>query len=137
MLSLSQLTPVAYLADGEILCIKCGDKAGLPISAQIIEYSLDSDFAEDGCWCGECGKELVEPYVEDEPEEYAGNPTILDSVEQSQALVDAQQGEPLLQGVCKDCGNGTLNNELNPAFTFGDDDRPFCSKCGSTHLDLL
>lgn len=69
MLSLSQLTPVAYITDGEILCIKCGDKAGLPISDQIIEYSLDSDFAEDGCWCGECGKELVEPYVEDEPEE--------------------------------------------------------------------
>ena len=49
MLSLSQLTPVAYLTDGDILCIECGDKAGLPVSAQLIEYNLESDF-EDGCW---------------------------------------------------------------------------------------
>jgi hypothetical protein len=68
MLSLSQLTPVAYLTDGDILCIACGDKAGLPVSAQLIEYDLESDF-EDGLWCGDCGKELVEPYVEDELEE--------------------------------------------------------------------
>jgi hypothetical protein len=68
MLSLSQLTPVAYLTDGAILCIACGDKAGLPVSAQLIEYNLDESYFEDGCWCDGCGKELVEPYVEDEPE---------------------------------------------------------------------
>lgn len=47
----------------------------------------------------------------------------------------------LIQGVCKDCGNGTLNNELNPAFDIrsNDDDQEFlvCKRCGSTHLDIL
>ena len=124
MLSLSQLTPVAYLTDGDILCIECGDKAGLPVSAQLIEYNLESDF-EDGCWCGDCGKELVEPYVEDEPEEE-----------------DAEETPHVLSGVCKDCGNGTLNNALNPAFGFNDEgfaggDTLACSVCGSTHLDIL
>ena len=48
-----------------------------------------------------------------------------------------------LQGVCKDCGNGTLNNLLSPAFGYnGDDgfaggDTLVCLQCGSTHLDLL
>lgn len=47
-----------------------------------------------------------------------------------------------LQGVCKDCGNGTLNNDLNPAFeTRVDDDNGYdytcCIRCGSTHLDIL
>ena len=27
------------------------------------------------------------------------------------------------QGVCKDCGNGTLNNETNPAFDYVYDER--------------
>ena len=45
-------------------------------------------------------------------------------------------------GVCKDCGNGTLNNNLNPAFEeYGDDcgGDPVlvCNRCGSTHLDIL
>ncbi len=45
-----------------------------------------------------------------------------------------------VQGVCKDCGNGTLNNELNPAF--GEDYNEegyvlYCLVCRSTHLDLL
>jgi hypothetical protein len=47
-----------------------------------------------------------------------------------------------LQGVCKDCGNGTLNNDLNPAFGYnGDEDQPYntyaCIACGSTHLDIF
>jgi hypothetical protein len=48
-----------------------------------------------------------------------------------------------LQGVCKDCGNGTLNNSLNPAFGFNGDedfaggDTLVCLVCGSTHLDIL
>jgi hypothetical protein len=46
------------------------------------------------------------------------------------------------QGVCKDCGNGTLNNELNPAFEFvynerNDTDVLVCLACGSSHLDVL
>jgi len=42
-----------------------------------------------------------------------------------------------LQGVCRDCSNGTLNNDLNPAFTFYEDDVLVCNACGSTHLDIL
>ena len=31
-------------------------------------------------------------------------------------------------GVCKDCSNGTLNNELNPAFEeYGDDRSKYCT----------
>lgn len=68
MLTLSQLTAVAYITDGDILCLACGDKAGLLVKDQLIAYNLESGF-EDGLWCGECDKELVEPYVEDEPEQ--------------------------------------------------------------------
>ena len=42
-----------------------------------------------------------------------------------------------LQGVCKDCGSGTLNNDLNPAFGFTAEDGLYCNYCGSTHLDIL
>lgn len=47
-----------------------------------------------------------------------------------------------IQGVCKDCGNGTLNNELNPAFMLvevneGDGETLVCNQCGSYHLDVL
>jgi hypothetical protein len=48
-----------------------------------------------------------------------------------------------LQGVCKDCGNGTLNNNLNRAFVFNGDEGyagdgvMACVVCGGTHLDLL
>ena len=72
MLTLAQVTPVAYIDDCNILCLKCGDKVGLPTSKQIIAYNLESEFYEDGAYCDDCGKELVEPYVEDEPEEDEG-----------------------------------------------------------------
>ena len=47
-----------------------------------------------------------------------------------------------LQGVCKDCGNGTLNNELHPAFVFGgvdsnENEYLICNRCGSTHVDII
>jgi uncharacterized Zn finger protein len=49
---------------------------------------------------------------------------------------------PSVQGVCKDCGNGTLNNELNPAFELlssdGLDELELrCMQCGSVHLDII
>ena len=47
----------------------------------------------------------------------------------------------VLQGVCKDCYNGTLNNDLNPAFDVEDEDGIYlhvtCNKCGSSHVDVL
>lgn len=41
-----------------------------------------------------------------------------------------------VQGVCKDCGHGTLNNRLNPAFDVSEDSVA-CSRCHSTHIDVL
>ena len=47
----------------------------------------------------------------------------------------------IIQGICKDCGNGTLNNDLNPAFEEIVNDADYtefrCSRCGSGHLDLV
>ena len=46
-----------------------------------------------------------------------------------------------LQGICKDCGNGTLNNELNPAFEIQDGEYDYavahCLRCGSYHVEVL
>ena len=42
-----------------------------------------------------------------------------------------------LQGVCKDCGNGTLNNKLNPVFDFDEETGVTCLKCGSSHVDVV
>jgi len=41
------------------------------------------------------------------------------------------------QGVCKDCGNGTLNNRLNTAFYINEDNAVQCIRCDSTHVDIL
>ena len=55
--------------------------------------------------------------------------------------VDRERESPL-QGVCKDCGNGTLNNEMLLAFVFGgvdgnDNEYLVCNRCGSTHLGII
>jgi hypothetical protein len=40
------------------------------------------------------------------------------------------------QAICKDCGNGTLNNEINAQFGLLDEeDAVVCFRCGSTHID--
>ena len=46
------------------------------------------------------------------------------------------------QAICKDCGNGTLNNELNEQFILAcnddgseDVDHVICKRCGSDHID--
>lgn len=36
--------------------------------------------------------------------------------------------------VCKDCGNGTMNNMVNTQFEL-DGDAAVCVRCGSTHVD--
>jgi len=45
------------------------------------------------------------------------------------------------QGICKDCGNATLNNELNPAFDIMEEDEgtsfAYCLNCGSFHVEVL
>ena len=129
----------------------------MPTKDQLIAYNLESDF-EEGLWCYDCGKELVEPYVEDEPEEESteycaehGEVVPVDdrcpicehatSTTMEEAKRFAKQGEEEtpapLQGVCKDCSNGTLNNDLSPAFHDNGADQIVCDKCGSTHLDIL
>jgi hypothetical protein len=49
----------------------------------LTEYDLSSDevFAESGCWCDDCGKELVEPSPDEDEEE-------IDMDEETQALDD-------------------------------------------------
>ena len=42
-----------------------------------------------------------------------------------------------IQGVCKDCGTGTMNNEINPAFDVNDADDVACRGCGSDHVDVV
>lgn len=37
-------------------------------------------------------------------------------------------------GICKDCGNGTLNNETNEQFVESDNSVA-CVRCGSSHVD--
>ena len=42
------------------------------------------------------------------------------------------------QAVCKDCGNGTLNNELNTQFEIVEIhgyETAACVRCGRTHVD--
>ena len=56
-----------------------------------------------------------------------------------QTTNEMAEREPSIQGVCKDCGNGTLNNDLNPAFGISedDDDLMTCLYCNSSHVDIL
>jgi hypothetical protein len=56
------------------------------------------------------------------------------------AMAEDDRGErtragSALQGVCKDCGAGTLNNNLNPAFEITEDG--IRCYCGSYHVDVL
>ena len=44
------------------------------------------------------------------------------------------------QAICKDCGNGTLDNEINERFMSCDlnedgNEVAVCKQCGSTHID--
>ena len=45
--------------------------------------------------------------------------------------------EPLIQGVCKDCGNGTLNNHILRAFGVDGDGMAYCVRCGSHRVEVL
>jgi hypothetical protein len=65
-------TVAAYMPEdsGTILCRKCGDKAGLPASDQLMQSEFNGGDWEDGCYCDNCGAEIVAPNEpEDEDEE--------------------------------------------------------------------
>ena len=66
MLSAEQLIITAYIpADaGTILCRACGEDEGLPMKDAMCDYAMQSEF-EEGAWCDNCGKEIVEPYEEE------------------------------------------------------------------------
>lgn len=76
MLSLRQIQAGAYW-DGEcsIVCVACGDKKKLPVSAQIIRYNLDSEWP-DGLTCDECGEWIVEPDEVEEFEDHDEEPEV-------------------------------------------------------------
>ena len=70
MLSIEQMTITAYLTDGDIVCRACGEKAGLPTKDALCDYTMQSEFSDEcGAYCGDCGKEIVEPYVEEAEED--------------------------------------------------------------------
>ena len=54
----------------------------------------------------------------------------------TQSTEDTTNVQGYLQVICKDCGNGTLNNELNEAFEIVCG-RVQCLNCGSAHVDVL
>ena len=68
MLSASQLIITAYIPrdSGTILCVNCGDAAGIPTRDAVCAYTMNTDFYETGTCCDTCGKEIVEA---PEPEE--------------------------------------------------------------------
>lgn len=62
MLSIEQLTVVAYTTDGGILCRKCGEEAGLPTSDALCAHSAGEYAGNEGLYCDECGREIDPPY---------------------------------------------------------------------------
>ena len=67
MLSIEQLTVVAYVTDGGVLCRKCGEKSGLPTSDALCAYSAGEYAGNEGLYCDECGHEIDPPYEWDCP----------------------------------------------------------------------
>lgn len=65
MLSLEGMMIVAYLGDGEVYCRKCGEAAGLPMSAAMSRYEAESSFFSEGVNCDRCSDEIVEYYPEE------------------------------------------------------------------------
>ena len=37
--------------------------------------------------------------------------------------------------VCKDCGNGTMNNAVVERFLVDDTNGVYCAQCGGSHID--
>lgn len=107
--------PILYLdKHNDTLCAECATKDsdnGEEPAAHFVHYEGPSEF------CAECNAEVESAYgdLEEETEEPATVP---------------------LQGVCKDCGHGTLNNNLSPAFEEWQGVIA-CIDCHSTHVDIL
>lgn len=71
MMGPEYFTAAGYITDGDILCVNCGEKRKLPVSDQITVATAESEFQEDGLYCGDCGAIIVDPPVtESFDEEY-------------------------------------------------------------------
>ena len=68
MMGPEYFTVGAYITDGDVLCRDCGEKAKLPTSDSISLAQVWESWGSDeyGCYCGQCGEEICEPYVEDD-----------------------------------------------------------------------
>ena len=62
MLSIEQLTIVAYTTDEGILCRKCGEKAKLPTKDALCAYTAGEYAGNYGLYCDNCGHEIDPPY---------------------------------------------------------------------------
>ena len=62
MLSIEQLTIVAYMTDGGILCRKCGEAEGLPTKDALCAYSAGEYAGNEGLYCDSCSFEIDAPY---------------------------------------------------------------------------
>ena len=90
-------TVAAYENDGTILCRKCGDKAGLPASDQLMQSEFNEGDWDTGCYCDDCGAEIVAPYEsEDEDDEESEDE---DETSKSSSIIRSYK-----DGVCPDCG---------------------------------
>jgi transcription elongation factor Elf1 len=69
MMGREYFTAAAYIGEGFIVCLECGDRAGMPTSAQLTQAQVDADFSDDGLYCDTCTKEIVEPFQEEERED--------------------------------------------------------------------
>jgi hypothetical protein len=74
MMSSEYFTAAGYEIDGDILCVPCGERRKLPVSDQITAAVAESDFAEDGLWCGDCGAIIVQPPLEEIDEDFEYDP---------------------------------------------------------------
>ena len=65
MMGPEYFTVAAYMPEdsGIILCVKCGEHAGLPASDQVTQSEFNGGAWNDGCYCDDCGAEIAAPYT--------------------------------------------------------------------------
>ena len=71
----------------------------------------------------------------DDDNESTGLKVLLYTIVQSARIVHM---EAIMKGqaICKDCGTGTLDNEMNEQFILSEDgETAVCGICGSNHID--
>jgi hypothetical protein len=64
---MSDSTVVAYVADGELLCVACAESGSPSATDQLTEAVAYVEYGDTGAECSECGACIVSP---PEPEYY-------------------------------------------------------------------